>query len=46
MAEASQTDADYREHLGTYQSFLKVTRWGIVGVVVILLIVLWALHQI
>jgi hypothetical protein len=45
MAEANQTDADYREHLVTYESFLKITKWGILGVVIVLLITVWALHQ-
>jgi hypothetical protein len=36
------TGVDYEVHRRTYDSFLRVTRWGIVGVVLILVVLaLW-----
>jgi len=32
------TGVDYQDHQRTYLAFLRVTRWGIVGVVIILIV--------
>jgi hypothetical protein len=35
------TGVDYQDHLQTYQSFLRATRYGVVGIVILLLFLTW-----
>ena len=35
------TGVDYQDHLKTYRAFLRVTRWGVIAVALLLVFLAW-----
>jgi len=35
------TGVDYQEHLQTYNSFLRATRYGVAGIVILMILLTW-----